>query len=93
MPLESSKSHAWWRRFQVLLDEQTEWPSEYLFKFIVPRDGLRDLKDVFGETPVEVRSSRKGNYVSVTARLEMASSDAVIAVYRAAGAIDGVISL
>lgn len=89
----SKKDQAWWSSFQELLDDQTEWPSEYLFKFIVPKDDLEDLKSVFGHVEVEERASRKGNYISVTTRMEMHSSDEVIAIYKAAGAIDGVISL
>lgn len=93
MQNEPQNNRAWWRRFQALLDDQTEWPSKYLFKFIVPRAGLNELKAVFGEHPVKVRASTKGNYVSVTAKMEMQSSDEVIHIYRAAGEVDGVISL
>ncbi len=84
---------AWWSRFQTLLDEQEEWPTQYLFKFIVPRAQQAALEEVFDGNPVTVRASTKGNYVSVTARIEMASSEDVIAVYREAGKIEGVISL
>lgn len=93
MAAPSSSSDAWWDRFQGLLDDQNDWPANYLFKFIVPRAGLEDLKRVFGEYPVRVRPSRKGNYMSVTARMEMHSSDEVVAVYQAAGRVEGVISL
>ena len=82
-----------WARFQNLLDDQMEWPSEYIFKFIAPQAGLDDLKAVFGRHPVKVRSSRAGNYVSVTARMQMHSSHEIIAVYKAAAAIEGVILL
>lgn len=84
---------AWWERFQELLDEQTDWPSEYVFKFIAPHAELDELRAVFGQYPVQVRASSKGNYVSVTARMEMHSSDEVIAVYKAAAEVEGVISL
>lgn len=93
MQHRSASARAWWDRFQALLDDQVEWPSEYLFKFIVPSAGLDALKAVFGMHPVNVRASSKGNYVSVTARLHMASSDEVLAIYQAAGEIEGVISL
>ncbi len=83
----------WWDRFQALLDEQIDFPSEYLFKFIVPSSNLDELKHVFGHHPVKVRESRKGNYVSVTARMEVHSSDEVIAVYNAAAEVEDVISL
>lgn len=84
---------AWWARFQDLLEKQMEWPSVYVFKFIAPQEGLDALKSVFGQYPVRVRASSKGNYYSVTARMEMHSSDEVIAVYKAAAQVDGVISL
>ena len=77
----------------MLLDEQTEWPTRYVFKFIVPRAGQEALERVFGDHPVIVRASTRGNYVSVTAQMEMQSSDEVIEVYQAAGRVEGVISL
>ncbi len=89
----SKKDQTWWLNFQSLLDDQMEWPSEYLFKFIVPHVGVEALKAVFGKVEIHERLSRKGNYISITTRMEMHSSDEVIAIYKAAGAIDGVISL
>lgn len=89
----SSTGKAWWDKFQRLLEDQIDFPSEYLFKFIVPSSNLDELKSVFGDHPVQVRESRKGNYVSVTARMEMRSSEEVIAVYSAAAKVDDVISL
>jgi hypothetical protein len=89
----SKAGKEWWDRFQDLLDDQIDFPSEYLFKFIVPVSNLEDLKGIFGHYPVEVRESSKGNYVSVTARMEVHSSDEVIALYSAAAEIEDVISL
>lgn len=86
-------SDDWWVHFQALLDDQTQWPSQYLFKFIVPKRGLEALQAIFGDHPVTVRASARGNYLSLTARMEMQSSDEVIAVYTAAGQVEGVISL
>ncbi len=51
------------------------------------------MKRVFGTHPVTVRASAKGNYASVTARLEMHSSDEVVAIYTAASEVEGVVSL
>lgn len=90
---EPDEKEAWWSRFQSLLDEQTEWPTVYTFKFIAPRPELEALKGVFGEHPVKVRASSKGNYVSVTAQLEMQSSEEVLAVYDAASEVDDIIAL
>ena len=90
---DSPSNEAWWTRFQELLDEQSEWPGDYTFKFIAPQTELNALKDIFGGHPVKVRASSKGNYVSVTARLHMYSSDDVITIYKSAREIEGVISL
>lgn len=92
-PANSRKGRAWWRRFQALLDEQTDWPTMYTFKFIAPRPELGALKDLFGDHPVKVRTSSKGNYVSVTAQIEMSSSEEVLEIYSAAYEIEDVIAL
>jgi uncharacterized protein len=82
-----------WARFRELLDEQTTWPSEYMFKFIAPQDKLEDLKKVLAGHPVSIRESSKGNYISVTATIEVYSSEHVVAVYSAVAEIEGVILL
>ncbi|GIV57912.1 MAG: DUF493 domain-containing protein [Bacteroidetes bacterium] len=87
------QGEAWWDRFRTLLDEDNDWPAEYLFKFIVPRAGLEAMKAVFGDHPVQVRASKRGNYLSVTARMTMTSSEEVVAIYTEAGKIEGVIAL
>ncbi len=89
----SRNNREWWDRFKQLLDEQNEWPSEYLFKFIVPRAGFEELKTVFGDHPIKVRASTRGNYLSVTAKMVMESSADVVRVYSAAGRVEGVVSL
>jgi putative lipoic acid-binding regulatory protein len=92
-PREQRQNEEWWQGFRQLLDNHNEWPSEYLFKFIVPREGVEKMKEVLGTHPVTVRASTKGNSASVTARLEMNSSDEVIAIYTAAAEVEGVVSL
>jgi len=83
----------WWSEFKDLLDEQNDWPTQYTFKFIAPSQRLDALKSVFGDHPVKVRASSKGNYMSVTARMHMESSDEVVAIYEEASSIEDVISL
>jgi len=91
---DTRSSREWWANFRQLLDSQVEWPSEYLFKFIVPKTQLDEVKNVFDrQEELVVRASSKGKYLSVTARVMVDSSDDVIAIYTAAGAIEGVISL
>jgi len=92
-PDGAGTSEGRWANFRRLLDEQTEWPTEYLYKFIVPKEQLDVLKAVFGDAELVVRASSKGKYMSVTSRLLAASADDVINVYEKAGEIEGVISL
>jgi hypothetical protein len=88
------QNREWWDRFQALLDERVEWPSEYLFKFIVPSGGVDAVRGLFASGhPIELRASSKGNYVSVTARVEVASSAEVIEVYTRAAQIEHIILL
>lgn len=90
---EAEDDDAWWDRFKELLDDQNDWPTQYTFKFIAPAPRVEELKEVFGDHPVRVRESSKGNYMSVTAHLRMSSSDEVVAIYEEASSVEGVISL
>lgn len=83
----------WWSNFKQLLDDNNEWPVVYLFKFIVPKDGMDALKQVFEDHEIDIKASTKGNYLSLTTRIHVESSDDVVAIYRAAGEVEGVIAL
>ncbi len=82
-----------WDSFKELLDEVNDWPSEYVFKFIVPKAGLASMQELFNEKEIVVRASARGNYLSITLRETVESADEVVAVYKRVGDIDGVISL
>ena len=88
-----TNNQQWWDNFQKLLDDDIEWPNNYLFKFIVPVAQVEEVERLFHLIPVEVKESSKGNYASVTARMHVHSSDEVIAVYTAAAKIEGIILL
>lgn len=90
---ESKNNKQWWTRFQQLLDDGIEWPSKYVFKFIVPSKSLPEVEQLFHRFPISIRESSKGNYSSVTANIEVHSSDEVIAMYTAAAKIEGIILL
>ncbi len=88
------QNQEWWDRFQALLDEKVEWPNEYMFKFIVPSAGVEEVRALFGhDQPIEMRPSSKGNYVSVTTHIRVASSAEVIDVYTRAARIEKIILL
>jgi len=81
------------RSLQAKLDEYHQWPCRFMFKFIVPLEKTGELTAFFAERPFTTRSSKNGKYVSFTAELEMQSSEEVIALYREAGKIEGIIAL
>ncbi|MEQ9103233.1 MAG: DUF493 family protein [Rhodothermales bacterium] len=87
-------SNAWWDKFRTLLDDQNEWPTTYLFKFIAPKDKAEQVEQLFeGVGEVTVRASSKGSWRSITTRVHVESADRVVDYYRQAAEIEGVISL
>ena len=81
------------QRLAVLLDEDSSWPLDYLFKFIVPSDQVEQVKALFPAFAVSIRQSRTGKYQSVSATLSLPDSDSVIEIYRQAGMIPGLMAL
>jgi hypothetical protein len=82
------------KHFKELLDEHHDWPGNYTFKFIVAKDRVERVLDLFEERDdITTRPSRHGRYISVTANCEVSSSEEVIAVYEAAASIEGIIPL
>lgn len=78
---------------QKLLDQQEEWPLQYLFKFIVPIQHKNDLVKLLASPDIQFRESKNAAYVSVTVRKSMPNSEAIIAVYESANSIEGLIIL
>lgn len=82
------------RALKERLDAYYDWPCVYLFKFIAPRDRVEEVVSLLsGSGSIRTRESSGGRYLSVTAELPMADSEEVLAIYRRAGAIEGVVSL
>lgn len=87
-------SDAWWDNFRTLLDDQNEWPTTYLFKFIAPKEKAAAVEALFkGAAEVTIRASSKGSWHSITTRVHVDSADMVVDYYRQAAEIEGVISL
>ena len=78
------------------LEDQFNWPQPYLFKFIIPSDNKKIalVESLFGEeAQVTIRQSKSNKFSSVSAKEVMISPDEVIAVYKKAAAIEGIMSL
>lgn len=84
-------------RLKKQLEEDTTWPSPYLFKFIVPAslEKIAEIESVFDGTDAKIttRDSSKGTYSSVSIKVTMDSPDAVIKKYLEVSHVEGVISL
>jgi uncharacterized protein len=80
-------------KLRELLQDQHTWPTDYLFKFIVPAKQVEKVRALFPHNKVSVRQSTKGKYVALTVTIWAESPDLVIAVYQKASDIEGLISL
>ncbi len=79
--------------FKERLDQEHQWPTWYLFKFIVPSHTEAAVSKLFPVEAVSVKASSKGKYRSVSAKLMMNSSEDVMRIYEKAYQIEGVLAL
>lgn len=94
----NSKTEEFYNKLKQRLQETSEWPSEYIFKFILPTDQekIDKISEFFNHTGavIKTKKSSKGKYTSVSIRLTMESPESVIQKYKLVGyQIEGVISL
>lgn len=76
--------------------QELDWPSVYYFKFICPSDEetVAKVTALFSaDTDLNIRPSKKGNYMSISAKEVMVTPEAVINIYEKSAKIKGVISL
>lgn len=79
--------------FKKKLDDIHDFPTIYMFKFIVTEDKTAAVDKLFPNSNLDYKPSSKGKYVSVTANVMMPSSDRVIDIYKEAKKIEGIIAL
>lgn len=91
------KTTEFYKRLLSQLQEDTTWPSLYLYKFIVPaeEDKINAIKDLFKDNNAEIntRTSSKGTFASVSIKAIMETPEEVIKKYKEVSIIEGVISL
>jgi putative lipoic acid-binding regulatory protein len=94
---ENKNTTEFYDRLRKQLEDDTTWPSTYLYKFIVPAnlEKIAEIRSAFDKTDAEIntRDSAKGTYTSVSIKVMMDSPDAVIEKYLEVSKVDGVISL
>lgn len=94
---EDIKTQEFYQRLKKQLEEDTPWPSPYLFKFIVPAnlEKIGEINAIFDGLDAEIstRDSKNGNFTSVSIKVTMESPEQVIKKYREVSTVEGVISL
>lgn len=95
---KENNSEEFYDKLKAQLQDTSLWPSEYLYKFIVPsnKEKIREIEDIFDNmgAVINTRKSKNGKYTSVSINVRMKSPDAVIEKYKeVAQKVDGVISL
>jgi len=92
-----SNKDDFYSKLQIQLDDTTDFPADYLYKFIVPASDnqVAEVESVFNNTGavINTKNSKTGKYVSVSIILKLNSSDEIIAYYRKVEKIKGIISL
>lgn len=77
--------------------EQINYPSLYMFKFIVATDlqKVAQIEAMFNSERAEIsrKESSKGTYVSLSIKEVMVNSDEILDIYMKASKIEGVIAL
>ncbi len=91
------KTEEFYKKLKEKLSNDTLWPSNYLYKFIVPSDEKKvaQIKEAFEshDANIQLNESSKGNFVSVSIHVKMKNPDAVIEKYLEVSYIEGIISL
>ncbi|WP_417355653.1 DUF493 family protein [Flavobacterium sp.] len=92
------KSEEFYKRLKEELENTTaKWPTEYLFKFIVPSQPqkIEEIEKAFDQmgAVIETNQSKTGKYTSVSINVTMKDSQSVIDKYIEMSSIEGIISL
>lgn len=92
-----SDKSAFYIKLKDQLEDTTTFPAEYMYKFIVPSDGkqVEEVEDLFNNTGavIKTKKSKTGKYISLSIVLKIESATKVIAYYKKAEKIKGIISL
>jgi putative lipoic acid-binding regulatory protein len=88
---------AFYKKLQWQLEDTTQFPSDYLFKFIVPTSDnqVEEVENLFNNkgAVINTKKSKTGKYVSVSIVLHIENAATVIEYYQKAAKIKGIISL
>jgi hypothetical protein len=90
------KTEEFYIRLKEELGNTSEWPTEYLYKFIVPTDAkkIEEVENAFDNmgAVIKTNQSKAGKYTSVSINVLMDSPADVVAKYIEVSSIEGIIS-
>lgn len=91
------KTEEFYARLKEELGNTATWPSEYLYKFIVPSDNhkIAQVESAFNQMGAVIKTtqSKNGNFTSISVNVTMESPQHVIDKYIEVSAVEGIISL
>jgi putative lipoic acid-binding regulatory protein len=86
-----------YERLKNELNSSMTWPSEYLFKFIVPSESnkIEKVENAFDQmgAVIETKHSKTGKYTSISINVQMQEAQEIIDKYLELSTIEGIISL
>ncbi|GGW26608.1 DUF493 family protein [Arenibacter certesii] len=95
--MDQNTEDEFYSRLKEQLSSVSKWPSNYLYKFIVPTNELKikEIEDCFNNTGavIESKTSKNAKYTSLSITVNLNNPDEVIEKYKEVGKIEGVISL
>lgn len=80
-------------KLKLVMDETVTFPTEYLFKFIVPVSEVHHVLLILKGLDIDERASANGRFISVSGKGIFQNSDEIIIIYKRASVIQGIISL
>lgn len=91
------KTEEFYVRLREELNNTSTWPSEYLYKFIVPTDAkkIEEVENAFDNlgAVIHTTQSKTAKYTSLSINVTMESPESVIEKYIEVSNIEGIISL
>ena len=81
-----SDKNAFYAKLKDQLEDTTNFPAEYMYKFIVPTDEnqLEEVQAIFDNkgAVIKTKKSKTGKYISLTIILKLKSAEQVISYYK-----------
>ncbi|MBA4153274.1 DUF493 domain-containing protein [Flavobacterium sp.] len=91
------KTEEFYERLKEELRTTSDWPSIYLYKFIVPTDTIKisAIENAFDNmgAVINTQQSKTGKFTSISINVSMLSPEHVVEKYIDVSSVEGIISL